>query len=250
MTLPTKTIGSLGPVKTDNRAYLRPDSELPAVELEAIKDAVIANAGSRSGPDSRSYFSDLLRADAEWTAGIDGTGVVQHLAANHADIIGSAVGGVHIGASVASDRAAFFHDTAWIDPSAPALFEARVKLPSTIANVDIGIGLLDDDNVTTSAAVFSRSGGVWMPQTISATGASSDSEVTATAMVADAWVVLRVEIDPGVDARFYVDDVLISILSTAAAAPQAGDVLRPDLFVSYAAGADRIVVDWVRARNV
>ena len=43
-TLPTKAIGSLGPVKTDNRAYLRPTEELPAVELEAIKDAIIENA--------------------------------------------------------------------------------------------------------------------------------------------------------------------------------------------------------------
>jgi hypothetical protein len=39
---PTKAIGSLGPVKTDNRAYRRPSSELPAAELEAIKDAIIA----------------------------------------------------------------------------------------------------------------------------------------------------------------------------------------------------------------
>lgn len=42
--LPTKTAGSLGPVKTDNRAYLRPDSELPAVELEQIKTWIIALA--------------------------------------------------------------------------------------------------------------------------------------------------------------------------------------------------------------
>jgi hypothetical protein len=42
--LPTKTIGSLGPVKSDTRAYLRPTQELPAVELEAIKQQVIDNA--------------------------------------------------------------------------------------------------------------------------------------------------------------------------------------------------------------
>jgi hypothetical protein len=42
--LPTKAIGSLGPVKTDNRAYLRPTSELQATELEAIKQQIIDNA--------------------------------------------------------------------------------------------------------------------------------------------------------------------------------------------------------------
>jgi len=57
LTLPTKTVGSLGPVKTDVRAYLRPDSELPAVELEAIKDAIIANATAIDGLPEVTVYS-------------------------------------------------------------------------------------------------------------------------------------------------------------------------------------------------
>lgn len=39
--LPTKAVGSLGPEKTDSRAYVNPGTELPAIELEAIKSAII-----------------------------------------------------------------------------------------------------------------------------------------------------------------------------------------------------------------
>lgn len=41
---PTKAIGSLGPEKTNTRAYLRPSSELSAAELEVMKDWIIALA--------------------------------------------------------------------------------------------------------------------------------------------------------------------------------------------------------------
>lgn len=40
----TKTVGSLGPVKTDTKAYTRTTSELAAAEIEAIKDALIDHA--------------------------------------------------------------------------------------------------------------------------------------------------------------------------------------------------------------
>lgn len=60
--LPTKTVGSLGPVKTDSRAYLRPSSELPAVELEAIKDWIILLAteiGDTDGSTAGSIWEAL-----------------------------------------------------------------------------------------------------------------------------------------------------------------------------------------------
>lgn len=65
-TLPTKTIGSLGPVKTDSRAYLRPTSELPATELEAIKQAII-DVTTEVGLTDATTAGSLRRWDLAFT---------------------------------------------------------------------------------------------------------------------------------------------------------------------------------------
>lgn len=76
-TLPTKTVGDLGPVKADTRAYLNTSTELAAAELEAIKQWIIdvvtevglsngSTAGSlRAGNsgDVRQTFDNLLTED-------------------------------------------------------------------------------------------------------------------------------------------------------------------------------------------
>lgn len=67
---PTKTIGSLGPVKTNTRAYLRPSSELSADELEQIKDWIIALAteiGALDGSTEGSIWEAIGGAPA-WKA--------------------------------------------------------------------------------------------------------------------------------------------------------------------------------------
>lgn len=195
------------------------------------------------------YYDDFTRLGAEWTQATVGTGQIKHLPASDADASSASGAAKLSAAAVAADAASIIHDTLWVDPSISPVFECRVKLAATIGNVGFELGLSDLAGGGASYALLTHAGGDWRAEAASSTGTGSDATTTAVALVADAWVVLRIEIDPGVDAKFYVGGTLITTLSTAAAIPAAGDELAPFFRVVYLAGADRMVPDWVEVRG-
>lgn len=269
-TIPTKDDASIGRELRDRPRKLPADLryDVPAATLERLKDAVIANAtgiGDPASPAAGSieealegaaspkdrdvwhYLDDFLRIGDAWTQSTVNSGKVNHLLASDANAA-TAVGAASLEVSVATDTAQIIGDTEWIDPARSPVFEARIKMPAVLADATIQLGL--SDAAKTSYGRVTLDGGDWRLDCASVAGAGSAGVTSANGPLASTWVRLRVELDPGAEARLYVDDVLEATVSTAAAVPKASDVLTPIFGLTWdASTGGKLTIDWVDVRG-
>jgi hypothetical protein len=123
--------------------------------------------------------------------------------------------------------------------------EVRVKLPADPTDVTFGCGF-DDNSGTSCRAAILEGVGNWIFAAESAAGGGSETNITAVAATAG-WHTLRLEWDPGVEARFYVDDVLVSSEAVANAIPQGDDEMSFIIAAeTVGATAGAVYVDWLR----
>lgn len=179
-----------------------------------------------------------------------GTGVVSFLAAGNAEHDeGFGIVALDTGAGIGT--AQYIHGAGGTPVqvfrgSFALAAELRVKLPATPTDVGFEFGF-GDGGTSFVFARYDEGVGTWTFASSSTAGASSDSDATAVAAVAG-WNTLRIEVDPGVAARFYVNGTLVSTLTTAAAILQGNDQTGPYMLASTAgATAGAVYVDWFRA---
>jgi hypothetical protein len=123
--------------------------------------------------------------------------------------------------------------------------EMRVKLPATPGDVAFAWGL-DDLGGSSCKMVYAQSDVNWDMVAESTAGGGSTVDNSAVA-ISGGWQTLRIEWDPGVASRFYVDDTLVSTISTALTAPRTTDQMSLFISAGRAAGpASAVYIDWVR----
>jgi hypothetical protein len=127
--------------------------------------------------------------------------------------------------------------------------EIRVKLPATPGNIAFEVGF-DNESDTSAKIGYSEDDPEWDCAVESGVGADSDSDTATGVTVNAGWQIIRIEVDAGVAARFYVDDSLVTTLG-AAGVPEGADEMDFFIAASQATGsAESMFVDWIRIWGV
>jgi len=129
--------------------------------------------------------------------------------------------------------------------------EFRVKFPATPADITFSCGFDNAGTPASAKVLYAEGVGTWAFLIESTVGGNTDSEATAIAAVAG-WHTLRIEWDAGVEARFYVDDVLVSTLTGVSgdAVPAGADDMTLYIEADTAgATAGAVYADWLRLRQ-
>jgi hypothetical protein len=251
--IPTKTDGSLGRVKTMRVSGFPQtpdlDHDLTPEELERIKDALIqmADVGSL-GWEIVDDFASIITPIWLKTESNNGTVIVIDAATSPASSEG--FGWIRLRTdSTSGSQAILTHKYELIRGAVNPILRARVKLPANFANATPAIRFAGQ-SLATVAALLVESGGFWQTSTKSNAGTGTQTVTTAVAATTSAIVDIRIEVETGVEVRFYVDDVLIQTNTQANAIPAAADIMAIDMRCTrIASSGGDFFVDWVDARS-
>lgn len=123
--------------------------------------------------------------------------------------------------------------------------ELRVKFPATPSDISFSWGFNDLAGSSCQMS-YTEGAGTWNTLSESQAGTDADQDATAVAAVAG-WNTLRIEWDPGIEARFYANNVLISTIAIANAIPQGNDEMSVHQEAdTVGATAGAIYLDWLR----
>jgi hypothetical protein len=168
------------------------------------------------------FSDDFIALTARWTV-ITAAGGVGAIVQGDDAVAGAGDAvGVFRARVLAGGDSVTLDDAFPFAPTGDVQIEIRVRTPSTLGDVTWHVGV--NDGAGASYAWIGIVGGVWQAEANSVTGGGpADVDATAVAGDVNTWHMIRIEIDDGTAARFYLDGVLISTLVAAGAIPRAGD---------------------------
>jgi len=234
---------------------LAPNDRLVIVETATgLSKQIRGELVGGSNADETIFFSDMSIADdAVWdTSGTTGTGSV--LRVDLFNLSPEAAEGFGVWELLTGSGNGRGEITFGVPPafyfrgSLVRVLEARVFIPTVPTDATFSIGFNDAQLVDACVFYYDEGVGTWNLGCVSSAGGGGATDATAIA-AASGWQTIRIEIEPAVEARAYVDDVLVATVTDATAVPQDDDRFTIQSFCSHAAGPKTSAfIDWIRAR--
>ncbi len=182
-----------------------------------------------------------------------GTGVVTFLEASDAES-DEGFGIVKLDTGAAAGVARYEHGTAGTPfeafrGSLTLVAELRVKAPASPKDVSFVYGFVGDTAGSILQVEWVEGVGTWtLTVQSTAGGGGPTTDATAVAAVAG-WQTIRIELDPGAEARILVDGVLVATVTSATDVPQGVDSMSVSVEAETAgATAGAVLVDWFLAK--
>lgn len=204
------------------------------------------------------FLGDVLADEWSGAAGTDTAAIAPALNAQENGVVRLISGDAGAG-SDAADGAVLTHGLNWYAENGGLVFQARIKLVSSIAAVNVCAGFTDvlgstaveapfeigsTDNLTSNATdavclVFDTAGtdDQWAGLGVK-NGTDTARVDTGLAPTADAWTTLRIEVDSAGGATFYIDGVNVGSVANAVTGTVA---LTPVLFVMTRTTASKTI---------
>lgn len=271
--LPSRSVGSLGPTKIDPKSRTPNVRSVHADEWNEAMDRVVELAdtvGLEDGTTEGSLVETLRLADAptitrRWSFfddfEVDGTLSTGNWTVTQTNggyqspgAIGTSesdgFGWIEIyclnsgGANASLDG-----NNAVVRADRDPTFRARIKLPSSLAATQVFFGLRDSTSDAHYARAFTSLAGAWWLACDSPSGTPSlaNSGVSATA---GGVYEVRIALTGGTSATLAVradgsaEWLVIATVSTAASIPSGANALRPFFKIERASGGGELRVDW------
>lgn len=249
----SRTAASIGQVKSDRRpnAILDPKFDVDMDEYNELLDAV--QEVTHYSPLNKTRFNsfddfDALRigTDQPWLQTLANGGTQAILTALTAPVEGEGLGWLRLATtSTGGSASSLVGRGDLISPVSHPVVRCRVKLPADLAAAEFHFGL--ESAAQTTFLELGTPGAEWVMQSASLTGGGGGDllALVTPVPVAATTYDLRIELTSGVEAKFYIDDVLVGTFSPTNDVPLAGDVLNPFLRVLRVAGGGSADVDFI-----
>jgi hypothetical protein len=154
---------------------------------------------------------------------VSGTGTVTLIDAAAAPASSEGIGWAKLFTTAAADVAQIADQRNLFRGGMKPKHHARVKVPGVFADATMSQGL---GSGTSYGTIDTNTAGQWVcAQKSNAGGGTQSSVISSPTPVAGTIYTVRIEIEPTVGTRFYIDNVLLATLTQANAIPQAADLL-------------------------